>query len=60
MPIRVLIVDDSALVRQILSELLSADPEVAAKVPPEELAEKFNLDYHFKSVDTIFARVFGE
>jgi adenylosuccinate lyase len=43
-----------------LLELLQADPEVAAKVPPEELAEKFNLDYHFKGVDTIFARVFGE
>lgn len=28
MPIRVLIVDDSALVRQILSELLSADPGI--------------------------------
>ena len=43
-----------------LLELLSADPEVAAKVPPAELAEKFNLDYHFKAIDTIFARVFGE
>jgi two-component system, chemotaxis family, protein-glutamate methylesterase/glutaminase len=28
-PIRVLIVDDSALMRQMLSELLSADPEIA-------------------------------
>ena len=43
-----------------LLDLLSADPEVAAKVPPAELAEKFNLDYHFKAIDTIFARVFGE
>jgi adenylosuccinate lyase len=43
-----------------LLELLQADPEVAAKVPPAELAEKFNLDYHFKAIDTIFARVFGE
>ena len=43
-----------------LLDLLSADPEVAAKVPPAELAEKFNLDFHFKAVDTIFARVFGE
>ena len=25
----------------------------------ELLEEKFNLDYHFKAVDTIFARVFG-
>src|SRR6478609_1751187 len=28
MPIRVLIVDDSALVRQLLTELLSADPQI--------------------------------
>ena len=25
----------------------------------EQLEEKFNLDYHFKHVDTIFDRVFG-
>ena len=25
----------------------------------EELEDKFDLDYHFKQVDTIFARVFG-
>ena len=43
-----------------IPDLLSADPEVAAKVPPAELAEKFNLDYHFRAIDTIFARVFGE
>jgi len=42
-----------------LLELLQADPEVVAKVPPAELAEKFHLDYHFKAVDAIFARVFG-
>ena len=42
-----------------LLALLQADPEVAAKVPPEALAEKFNLDYHFAEVDHIFARVFG-
>ena len=42
-----------------LLDLLSADPEVAAKVSPAELAEKFDLAYHFKAVDTIFARVFG-
>jgi adenylosuccinate lyase len=43
-----------------LLELLKADPEVAAKLSAEELEERFNLDYHFKAVDTIFARVFGE
>ena len=43
-----------------LLELLQADPEVAAVMSAGELAEKFNLDYHFKAIDTIFARVFGE
>ncbi len=42
-----------------LLELLKADPEVTAALPVAELEEKFNLDYHFKAVDTIFARVFG-
>src|SRR6195952_3984181 len=42
-----------------LLELLKADPEVAAKVPAAELAEKFGLDYHFGQVDRIFERVFG-
>jgi len=43
-----------------LLELLKADDEVKAAMSEAELAEKFNLDYHFKHVDTIFARVFGE
>jgi len=42
-----------------LLELLKADPEVAAALTPEQLEEKFNLDYHFKAVDVIFDRVFG-
>jgi len=42
-----------------LLELLKADPEVSAVMSAQELADKFNLDYHFKAVDTIFARVFG-
>ncbi|MBS0255674.1 MAG: adenylosuccinate lyase [Proteobacteria bacterium] len=42
-----------------LLELLKADPEVSAALSPAELEERFNLDYHFKQVDTIFARVFG-
>ena len=42
-----------------LLELLKADAEVTAALPTTELEEKFNLDYHFKAVDTIFARVFG-
>ena len=43
-----------------LLELLKADPEVSAAMSAQELEDKFNLDYHFKAVDTIFARVFGE
>ncbi len=41
------------------TELL-ADPEVRAALSPEEIAEKFDLGYHTKHVDTIFARVFGD
>lgn len=43
-----------------LLDLLKADPDVTAKLTDEELEERFNLDYHFKHIDTIFARVFGE
>ena len=42
-----------------LLELLKADPEVSAAMNESELAEKFDLGYHFKHVDTIFERVFG-
>jgi adenylosuccinate lyase len=40
------------------TELL-ADPEVTAALTPAEIEEKFDLGYHTKHVDTIFARVFG-
>ncbi|MCA1749276.1 MAG: adenylosuccinate lyase [Sphingomonadales bacterium] len=43
-----------------LLDLLKADEEVTAKLSEAELEEKFDLDYHFKHVDTIFERVFGE
>jgi adenylosuccinate lyase len=43
-----------------LLELLKADDEVKAAMSEAELEDKFNLDYHFKHVDTVFARVFGE
>jgi adenylosuccinate lyase len=43
-----------------LEELLKADPEVTHWLAPETIAEKFDLGYHLKHVDTIFARVFGE
>jgi len=42
-----------------LMELLKADPDVAAKMTASEIDERFNLDYHFKHIDTIFDRVFG-
>ncbi|PCD02567.1 adenylosuccinate lyase [Sphingomonas spermidinifaciens] len=41
-----------------LLELLKADPEVTAALPADEIEARFDLDYHFKHVDTIFARVF--
>ncbi len=44
--------------RDFQTELL-ADPEVTAALSPAEIAEKFDLGYHLKHVDTIFARVFG-
>ena len=43
-----------------LLELLKADDEVTAALSEAEIEEKFDLGYHLKNVDTIFARVFGE
>jgi len=42
-----------------LLELLKADAQVTEKISAAELEEKFDLGYHLKHVDTIFARVFG-
>jgi len=42
-----------------LMELLKADAAVTAALSPEEIEARFDLDYHYKNVDTIFARVFG-
>ncbi|WP_454884538.1 adenylosuccinate lyase [Sphingomonas oryzagri] len=42
-----------------LLELLKADPEVTAALTTSEIEDKFDLDYHFMHVDTIFKRVFG-
>jgi len=42
-----------------LLELLKRDAEVTAALSEAELEEKFDLEYHFKQVNTIFARVFG-
>ncbi|ARE38481.1 Adenylosuccinate lyase [Rhodovulum sp. P5] len=41
-------------------EELLADADVTAALSPAEIEEKFDLGYHTKHVDTIFARVFGE
>jgi adenylosuccinate lyase len=41
-------------------KLLAGDQEVRKHLSSAELAENFNLDYHFKHVDMIFERVFGE
>ena len=45
--------------RLMLLDLLKQDEEVTAALSVEQLEEKFDLEYHFKHVDTIFARVFG-
>ena len=41
-------------------EALLADKDVTKALSPETLRAQFDLDYHLKHVDTIFARVFGE
>ena len=41
-------------------ELLKADGDVSSALSETELEALFNLDYHTKHVDTIFARVFGD
>jgi adenylosuccinate lyase len=40
--------------------LLKQDPEVKKYLSDAEIAEQFDLGYHFKHVDTIFKRVFGK
>ena len=41
-------------------ERLKADPQVTKHLTPKAIAQLFDLGYHFKHVDTIFARVFGK
>jgi adenylosuccinate lyase len=41
-------------------ELLLADADVRAALSEQEIRDKFDLGYHLKHVDTIFARVFAE
>jgi adenylosuccinate lyase len=40
-------------------DLLSKDADVGRLLSRAELEACFDLDYHLKHVDTIFARVFG-
>ena len=42
-----------------LLELLKADTQVSGALPDEKLRDCFDLDYHFRHIDTIFERVFG-
>jgi adenylosuccinate lyase len=39
--------------------LLKADKDVRAKLSDKDLEANFDLDHHFRHVDTIFKRVFG-
>ena len=43
-----------------LLDLLKADPDVTARLSDAEIEERFDLDYHFKRIDLIFERVFGD
>jgi adenylosuccinate lyase len=42
-----------------LLDLLKADADVSTALSAKQLDALFDLDYHFKHVDTIFRRVFG-
>ena len=46
--------------RTDFKEELLTDADVMAALGRDEIEEKFDLGYHTKHVDTIFARVFGE
>jgi adenylosuccinate lyase len=43
-----------------LLDLLKADPEVTALLPGAQLEGLFDLGYHYKNVEAIFERVFGD
>jgi adenylosuccinate lyase len=43
-----------------LLDLLKADPDVTSRLSNDELEGLFDLDYHLKRIDTIFARVLGD
>ncbi len=41
-------------------DFLKNDPEVTRRIPESDLEALFDVGYHFKHVNTIFERVFGE
>ncbi|MEM7005519.1 MAG: adenylosuccinate lyase [Pseudomonadota bacterium] len=41
-------------------DFLKGDEEVSQRLTDKELEALFDMDYHLKQVDTIYARVFGE
>jgi len=43
-----------------LLSLLKTDEDVTARIPMDTLEALFDLGYHTKHVDTIFARVFAD
>ncbi len=52
--------DEDLGTRRGFPRLAEGGPEVSSRIPASELEAMFDLGYHFKHVDTIFARVFGE
>jgi adenylosuccinate lyase len=42
------------------ADLLKRDPDIARLLDPQSIDGLFDTSYHFKRVDTIFRRVFGE
>ena len=51
----------SAPTRSLMQRSLAeTDPDIANVLTPIELDALFDLAYHTKHVDTIFARVFGK
>jgi len=42
-----------------LLDLLKADPDVSAHLDAAALEANFDLNYHFRQIDTIFDRVFN-
>jgi adenylosuccinate lyase len=43
----------------VYQELVSADPDISAKLPADEIARVFDLKHYLRNVDQVFDRVFG-